>query len=216
MTDATGKQITYSHNDAANEDLVTDRLSGNQTRVQYDATGNIVRKEASVTIEGVLVNAVTTATYDAMGNETTTVDPDGRKSAATYSGSCRSPACAIQKINLATSFAYNARNDLTQATDAAGRSFTFSYDSNGNPIGANLPNAGSVSVVNDARGDPIDFQDAAGTRTVLTRDAGGRITREEVFGSGTVLLRRIDTTWDANGSRKAKRFIARLMAYRRR
>ena len=152
MTDATGKQITYSHNDAANEDLVTDRL-GNQTRVQYDATGNIVRKEASVTIEGVLVNAVTTATYDAMGNETTTVDPDGRKSAATYSGilpltSVRDP----EGFNLATSFAYNARNDLTQATDAAGRSFTFSYDSNGNPIGANLPNAGSVSVVNDAPG----------------------------------------------------------------
>ena len=204
MTDADGKQITFAHNDVANEDVITDRL-GYQSRLVYDAMGNITQKEAVVTIEGVLVNAVTTSTYDALGNETTTLDPDGRRRAATYTGilpltSVLDPA----GLNLTTAIAYNARNDPTNVTDAGGRPFTFTYDASGNLTSANLPSSGGVTVVNNAQGDPVQHQDAAGTRTVATRDAEGRVTREEIFDAGSALLRRVDTTWDANSNKTSE------------
>ena len=66
MTDANGKAITFTHNPSANEELVTDRL-GSQTRIVYDAQGNVTSQQRAVTINGTLVSAITTSTYDAQG-----------------------------------------------------------------------------------------------------------------------------------------------------
>ena len=204
MTDANGNKIAFAHNDAANQEVVTDRR-GNVSRYNYDAEGNVTRQERAVTIEGVLVNAVTTATYDAIGNETSNVDPDGRSTASTFNGLLPlTQSVDPAGLNLRTAFAYNARNDVTSATDPGGRPFAFTYDGKGNLTAATYPGMGSATIVNNAQGLPIERVDAAGTRTVVAYDAAGRITREEVFGPGSVLLRRIDITWDGNSNKTAE------------
>ena len=204
MTDADGRQVTFAHNETANEDIVTDRL-GRQTKLVYDAQGNVTRQERAVTIEGVLVNAVTTSTYDALGNETSTTDPDGRRLAAAFAGILPTTQTVDPAgLSLTTTMQYNGRSDLTQATDPGGRGYAFSYDANGNLTGASFPDTGALSVVNDARGEPVESVDATGTRTVLTRDVAGRVIREDVLASGGALLRRGDTTWDANGNKTSE------------
>ena len=201
MTDADGKAITFTHNASANEELVTDRL-GSQSRAVYDAQGNVVLQERVVTINGTPVNAVTTATYDAQGNETGGVDPDGLRTAATYSGV--NPLTQVVDptgLNLGTAFAYNARNDVTNATDPGGRTFAFAYDASGNLTGFNTPLAGTGTSVANSRGLPTQNTDALGNQTVMTYDAAGRMTREEMLDAGAVLLRRMDYTYDANGNK---------------
>ncbi|MBE7454905.1 MAG: PASTA domain-containing protein, partial [Kofleriaceae bacterium] len=132
MTDADGRQITFTHDDAANEEIVTDRL-GRQTRLAYDANGNVTRQEKAVTIDGTLVSAVTTSAFDALGNETSTTDPDGRRIARAFDG-LKPTTTAVDPagLDLVSTFAYNARNDVTQAVDPAGRPTTFGYDASGN------------------------------------------------------------------------------------
>ena len=201
MTDANGKQITFSHNDGAQEEIITDRL-GSSFRLVYDAQGNVLQQERAVTIEGILVNAVTTATYDAQNNETSRVDPDGRRSTAAFSGVLlTAEAVDPAGLNLASAYAYNARNDVTSGTDPAGRTFSFTYSANGNVTGFATPLAGSGTSVPNAQGLPLQNVDALGNKAMFTYDAAGRVTREETFDAGSVLLRRIDSTYDGNGNR---------------
>ena len=119
MTDADGRQVTFAHNETANEDIVTDRL-GRQTKLVYDAQGNVTRQERAVTIEGVLVNAVTTSTYDALGNETSTTDPDGRRLTPPSRASCHTQTVDPTGLSLTTTMPYNGRSDMTQAIDPGG------------------------------------------------------------------------------------------------
>ncbi len=141
MTDADGKQITFTHNEAANEDTITDRL-GRQTRLVYDAQGNVTRQERAVTIEGTSVLAVTSSTFDALGNETANVDPDGRRTTRTYTGTLPQVTRVDPTgLNLSTTMAYNAGNDITSAIDPGGRAFTFGYDPAGNLVAADLPDS---------------------------------------------------------------------------
>ena len=201
MTDANGNQITFTHNVSAQEELITDRR-GNVTRALYDSRGNVLSKEKGVTINGVLVNAVTTTTYDAQNNETSRVDPDGLRSTGTFSGVL--PLTQVVDpagLNLNTSFAYNARNDVTTAMDPGGRAYTFSYDGSGNLTSVNTPVLGSSTSSPDVRGQPVSTVDAQGNRKALTRDAVGNITREETFDTSATLLRRVDSTYDAYGNK---------------
>ena len=204
MTDADGKQITFANNTGAQEELVTDRL-GSQSRVVYDAQGNVISQERNVTIDGVLVNAVTTTAYDTQGNETSGVDPDGLRTASTYSGLLPLTRTVDPAgLNLKTTIAYNARDDVTNATDPDGRVFSFSYDAIGNLTGFVMPDTGPATVVSNAQGMPIQRRDALGNNTVLTRDAAGHVTREEAFDAAAVLLRRVDFTYDANGNKTSQ------------
>ncbi|MBL0123942.1 MAG: PASTA domain-containing protein [Betaproteobacteria bacterium] len=201
MTDADGKQITITHDMASNEEVVTDRL-GNSSRVLYDASGNVLSSQKSVTIAGVLVNATTTMTYDAQGNETSVTDPDGLKQTSTYAGVL--PITQVVDptgLNLSTSFAYNPRNDVTNATDAGGRAFNFSYDANGNLTSFDSPLAGASSSPAGPLGLPSQRIDALGNKTNLTYDSAGRVTREEVVDAASTLLRRMDFAYDTNGNK---------------
>ena len=68
-----------------------------------------------------LVNAVTTSTYDALGNETSTTDPDGRRLAAAFAGILPTTQTVDPAgLSLTTTMQYNGRSDLTQATDPGG------------------------------------------------------------------------------------------------
>ena len=203
--DADGKRVEFAHNLGGQEELITDRL-GNINRVLYDANGNVLSSQQGVTIEGALVPAVTTMTYDGQGNETSRIDPDGRRRDATYSGVL--PLTQVTDpggLNLSTAYAYNARNDPTSATDAAGRSYTFAYDGNGNLTGLTTPMSGATTTLTNAQGQPVQATDALGTTAVLTRDAAGNIIREEMRDAGNTLLRRMEWTYDANGNKRSEK-----------
>ncbi|MCC7114261.1 MAG: PASTA domain-containing protein [Burkholderiales bacterium] len=204
MTDAAGNAIHYTRDESANLEIVTDRL-GRQTRLVYDANGNVLRRERGVTIEGMLVNAVTTSAYDAQGNETSRADPDGVRRDASFVG--RTPVTLVRDpsgLNLVTSFTFDARQQITGTTDAAGRTASFAYDAQGSLTSATLPGLGLMQFTNDAQGLPIEARNALGTRAVRTRDALGRVVREEVFDSGGASLSRVDFGYDASGNKTSE------------
>ncbi|MBK7333900.1 MAG: RHS repeat protein [Betaproteobacteria bacterium] len=200
MTDAAGNEINYAHDEGANTEIVTDRL-GRQTRFVYDTQGNVLRRERGVTIEGVLVNAVTEFAYDGEGNPTSRSDPDGKRVVSSYVD--RVPVSVSSDpsgLDLVTAYAYDPHRLLTGAVDPAGRSSSFGYDANGNLVSADLPGAPGLAFVNDASGQPVERRNALGTRAVATRDGSGRVTREEAFDAAATLLARVDYTYDANGN----------------
>ncbi|MEP7181304.1 MAG: RHS repeat-associated core domain-containing protein [Betaproteobacteria bacterium] len=204
VIDANGKRVEFSHNDAAQEDVITDRQGG-VLRVQYDGQGNVLGMEQGVTIEGTLVNAVTTRTFDGVGNQTSLVDPDGKRLSATYSGVLTTASVVDPGgLNLTQTFTYNTRSDPATAVDAGGRSYTFDYDLVGNLIGFEIPDAGTGTAVINAQGMPLQTSDAIGTTKNLTRDAAGNVTREEIRDVSNTLLRRIDFTYDANGNKASE------------
>jgi len=201
ITDAEGHTITYGRTPGVDEEVVTDRL-GRQSRYAYDAQGNVTRAERVVTIDGSPVLAVSTGEYDADGNQTVRVDPDGLRREATFDNLVPTrvafdPAGA----NLVSTYVFDARRLLGSATDPAGKTATFAYDPNGNPTSASIPGAGTLTFVHDANGLPVERRNALGTKVVSTRDANGRVVRDEVFDAGNTLLLRVDQAWDANGNR---------------
>jgi RHS repeat-associated protein len=199
ITDANGKQITFTHNVGAQEEVITDRR-GNADRLTYDANGNVTSKQKGVTINGALLNAVTTLTYDALNNETSRIDADGLKSTTTFDGILPlTSATDPTGLNLNSAYAYNARKDVTSVTDVGGRNYAFTYDTNGNMTGLNVPANGATTSVSDARGMPISTRNSQGTVTNFTRDGFGRVTREEVLSATNTLLRRTEFTYDDNG-----------------
>jgi YD repeat-containing protein len=201
QVDAAGNRVAYTHNLGAQEELITDPR-GAIRRVLYDDQGNVTSDEQIVTVDGSPVNAVTMRTYDAQGNETSLIDPDGLRITSTYTGILPlSQVIDPMGINLGTAYAYNARNDVTSVTDPAGRVVSVNYDANGNITGVNTPFTGASTAVANTQGGVIQTQDAGGTRTVLTRDASGNVTREDILDAASILLRRTDSTYDANGNK---------------
>ena len=170
ITDAAGQAITYTRDEAANVEIVTDRL-GRPTRLVYDANGNVLRRERGVTIEGVLANATTTSAYDVQGNETSRVDPDGvRRDASFVDRAPVSLALDPSGLNLVTSFAFDVRQQITGTTDPAGRTAIFTYDAQGSLTSATLPGLGLHQFTSNAQGLPVEARNALGTRAVRTRD----------------------------------------------
>ncbi|MBK7472839.1 MAG: RHS repeat protein [Betaproteobacteria bacterium] len=210
-TDANGNQITFTHNVGAQEELITDRR-GNVTRALYDARGNVLSLEKGVTINGALVNAVTTTSYDAQNNEIENTNPDGVRNTSTFSGVLPlTQTIDPTGLNLTTSFIYNAQSDPTLVTDPAGRGYVLAYDARRNITSISTPLQGTVTAVVDSRGLGVSGTDAIGTTTVLTHDAAGNVTREDVLDVSSILLRRTDFTYDANGN-KASEIVYRSIS----
>ena len=203
-TDANGNKVTYTNDPSTQTEIVTDR-QGTVTQILYDAMGNVTSTQTGVTIEGALVLAKTTKTYDALNNETSTVDPDGLHTAATYNGLLPlTQTVDPTGLNLTTALVYNAQSDPTSVTDPGGRSYTFAYDGGRNMTSISTPLQGAITAVFDGAGLPVSGTDALGTKTVLTHDAYGNVTREDVLDALSSLLKRTDYTYDANGNKMSE------------
>ncbi len=199
--DANGNRVSFTHNDAELEEIITDRL-GSVNRLLYDANGNILSSQQNVTVDGVVVAATTTMTYDAENNETSRVDADGRKTTATFTG--RLPLNNVidpAGLQLTTSYIHNAQSEPTQVTDPGARNYTFAYNGTGNLTGLGTPMAGLMTTTVNARGQGVQGTDALGTTTSASYDAAGNVIREEISTVGAVLLRRTDWAYDANGNK---------------
>lgn len=200
IVDATGRSMTFVHDEAASTEIVTDRL-GRVARLSYDAVGNVTRREQAVTVDGMLVTAVTTASFDGFGNRTEDIDADGMRTTGAFDRTL--PLSVVQDaggLALTTAYAYDTQNRLTSLVDPAGRTVALAYSAGGGVSGVTVPGSGTIAFATDAMGLPVERIDPLGNRLVLTRDAAGNVVREEHFQGSATLLKRIDFTWDANAN----------------
>ncbi|MEA2604011.1 MAG: hypothetical protein QOF89_5003 [Acidobacteriota bacterium] len=158
--------------------------NGNVTRVQYDANGNATVTESFDSRDVLLARttttydelnrpksqrngtasheAISTRSYDAVGNLKSSTDPLGRT----------------------TAYQYDAAERLTEITDPAGNHVLHTLDNAGNTTTLTTNEVGAVSatVVETARFDAlsrmIEAHDGAGNTTVYAYDAHGNLLRE--------------------------------------
>ncbi|HEY3351640.1 MAG TPA: FG-GAP-like repeat-containing protein [Polyangia bacterium] len=81
-------------------------------------------------------------------------------------------------------FAYDARGELAQVTDASGSVRTITYDSLGRKVSMTDPNAGTWSYLYDPAGRLIQQTDAKAQVTTFAYDAVGRRTQKVVQQAG--------------------------------
>ncbi|MCL2848468.1 MAG: DUF6531 domain-containing protein [Micrococcales bacterium] len=165
QSDPLGRTTTFAY--VLGGVLVTDP-AGNVTREQY-VDGRLVLQTvgygtaaAATTVlvygptnQPVLVTdplrQVTTHTYDAAGNRTSTTDPLGR----------------------VTTWTYDGLGSMTSATDPTGATWTFTFDQRGNPTGATSPTGAQTTAVVNPDGTVASVSDPLGLVTSYTYDARG-------------------------------------------
>lgn len=171
---------------------------GHVTFYKYDELNrqvNIIRNQGSTNDVITPSDAVTTYTYDPVGNRLTETDPVGNT----------------------TSYGYDAVNRLIAATNAAGDVTTTTYDGVGNRISITSPNGNITTNSYDTLDRVIKTTDGVGTVSTNSYDAVGNLTHT-VDGNSNIttytydgLDRRIaetdplghttTTTYDAVGNR---------------
>jgi RHS repeat-associated protein len=185
--DAFGKAIEYTHDLAANQEIVTDRL-GHSHLMEYDDRGNVVREVDALghqtarafddhdhlLSETDALGETTIYTYDAAGNRTTVTDPEGNR----------------------TSYAYDEHGYVQTVTDPNGKTRRDTYDSNANLLSITDPLGNATSFTYDGRGQILTQTDAKEKVTSYEYNAFGNRIRE------TDPLGRVSTyTYDAQGHR---------------
>jgi RHS repeat-associated protein len=201
ITDARGIRTGFNHDVTGREEIITDGL-GHATRVVYDDSGHVTSRETSVTIDGTAVLAGTQYQYDAQGNETTVVDPDGIRADGAYEeGNLLEEIVDPAGLRLRTVRTYDARGEMLTQIDPAGTEISFAYDARGNLTGLSGGANGATAITYDAAGQPLTGTDALGNKRRLAYDSSGRVVREEQLDPAGSVLTRLEYTYDANGNR---------------
>ncbi len=198
-TDAAGHTVTYADDPSAQTMVITGRR-GQVTTVAYDADGNVTSSQTPVTIDGSLVLATTTATYDAWGNEPDVPTSTASRAASRTGSQPLTDVIDPSGATLATSYAYNTDSDPTSVVDPAGRVLTVTTPPGARPR-RSLSGRGSSPPTTTANGNLLSSVDASGTTRTHSYDGAGNETREEtprrrVDAVGS----RVDHTYDANGN----------------
>ncbi|MEK6536726.1 MAG: hypothetical protein AABZ63_04505, partial [Actinomycetota bacterium] len=113
--------LSYSYNASGRKASAVDG-NGHTTSFQYDNLGHLRYETKQVTDPGTgqPVNVTTESQYDAAGNKTRVMDPEGKT----------------------TIYAYDPMDRLSQATDAMGNTIQYTYDAAGNKTGTRDRNGG--------------------------------------------------------------------------
>jgi RHS repeat-associated protein len=176
--------------------LVTGRIDGNgkATYFKYDALDRLidtVRKVGSTADTITASDALTTMTYDPVGNRLTET--------------IRCSPCSTDPTGNTTSFIYDADNRRTQMTNAAGDVTQYSHDADDNLVVTVEPNGNVVSNTYDADDRLIRTTDSVGLVVAYDLDGEGNREAIEYFnGEDDALLtydavNRIVSTTDALG-----------------
>lgn len=189
--DAFGKEIVYTHNIGTRQEVVTDRLN-NVTVNEYDADGNVTRV---VDPEG----GITSRTYDSRGNTLSETNPLGKKRDYVYDAQDN----RIQEkdpLGFVTNYEYNARKQVTKITDAENRVTENTYDAaNGNLTQTKDPLGGITTYLYNAAGQQTQVTDPTGAITRYRYDnAGNLIEMTDAENAVTTY------TYDANRNKKSE------------
>jgi RHS repeat-associated protein len=211
--DAAGKTIEYTHDLAAHQETVTDRL-GHSRLLTYDARGNVVREagpEGGVRLreyddhdhllsETDPLGRKALSTYDANGNLTSITDPLGHRALLTYDGNGR-PLTVTDPRGGVTAQTWDARGNLLSVRDPLGNTVSYTYDARGNRLTEVDAEGALTRFEVDALGHVIRQVDPLGTETLSERDAFGRETRRTTHRTtpGGVETLVWTYTWDDRG-----------------
>ncbi|MCI5149798.1 MAG: RHS repeat protein, partial [Candidatus Electrothrix sp. MAN1_4] len=160
--------FAYQGEDAAEATTITDSY-GNATIQRHDEDG---RQKEIIHPDG----STEQFEYDAQNNRTRYVDPAGGEYSYTYD--VRGNRLTLDgPLGLHKQWEYNLRNlvnSTTEKIDATReRSFTFTYDDNGNLKQFCLPLGDCGSITYDEHGLPLEMTDLRGNTTKNAYDAEG-------------------------------------------
>jgi RHS repeat-associated protein len=185
--DAFGKEVVYTHNPDARQEIVTDRL-GKVTVLEYDQRGNVVR---TTDPQG----NVSTATYDSRSRKLSETNAGGKTISYTYDAQ-DNRASVTDPLGNVTRFSYNERKQPLTITDPLGRVTTHTYDPAGNLLSTKDVAGNTTSSTYNSRGQLETTTDALGGTTRYEYDATGNVTKTiDQLGRAT------SYTYDANGNR---------------
>lgn len=203
-----GTPILYQYDDANNAQIVTD-FGGDATSFTYDNRGNVLTKTTTdgtwrytYDSHGNVLSTVnpdgssTASTWDAWGNELTSIDALGHTSTRTYMPGTDKLLTETDVLGRVTRYAYDNRGNLTSVTGPGGvvtRSLT--YDTQGNVLTESDALGTVTTSIYDAQGRRTSSSDALGRTTITTYDAKGNVlTETDARGRTTT------NTYDANGN----------------
>jgi RHS repeat-associated protein len=197
IQDGLGNKIHYT----------LDNMGNRTAEESYDPSLTLVRAHSRV-IDGLNrvwkdVGGTTPSTqvtqngFDANGNLTSVLDPLSRTTLQDFDPLNRLKAVKdpFNGTTHPTQFAYNGQSMLTQVTDPAGLSTTYTLNGHGETIAQSSPDTGSTSFTFDAASNLKTKLDARGISANYSYDALNRVT-QIVYPDETVTY-----TWDscANG-----------------
>ena len=143
-------------------------------------------------------NATEFAHNPALDN-TSVKAPDGQQTTMTYDarGNLLTATAPPSLGNAQKTFVYNARNDVTQVTDARSKVTTYGYDGNGNNTTVVQDDQPVATNVYNASGQLTSSTDGANRTTTYTYDANGNLAAEtDALGNKTTY------GYDAAGGRR--------------
>ncbi|MFN8526493.1 MAG: DUF6531 domain-containing protein [Chloroflexota bacterium] len=149
VTDPLGRATVHDFDTSYRVTRITDP-AGKLVTFAYDASFNITQVNDQRRTPGGPAN-VTALTYDANGNLLTRANGLGK----------------------VWSWSYNARNDVTVATDPLGHSTAYSYNAAGNLIAVTNAKGEITTLAPNAQGLVASVTDARGKTTALAYDAHG-------------------------------------------
>lgn len=114
--------------------------------------------------------------YDERGNLTKSTDRLGGVRRMEYEPVFNKQTKLTDELGRVTTFAYDARGNLTSHTDALGRVTTYAYDSFGELTSMTDPLGHTRTLEYDAQGNMNAAADALGNRVTFEYDAVGRLT----------------------------------------
>lgn len=207
MTDALSEQTQYQYDTGTlgscascgatpGSKLVTGQTdaNGKVTYFKYDALDrliDVVRKVGSTSDTITSTDAVSTITYDAVGNRLAVTEPNGNT----------------------TNYNYDADNRRTQVTNAAGDVTMTTYDGVGNVITTTAPNLNVTTNSYDALNRLTQVSDSIGLVSRYSYDAvGNRLSEADGNGNTTIYgydaLNRVITARDPLGKTMSSQYDA--------
>lgn len=174
-TDTKGKTTEFNYDSSGRVTQITNAL-GDDVTLEYDANGNLLSETREVTEANSTKVYRTTATYNALGQITKLINPEGKS----------------------TSITYNHLQRPVSITDANGKTTTIVYDSRGNKTKTTYPDGSFETITHDANDNPLTLTDRRGNTTAYEYDKLNRVVKVTHPDTTTSLI-----TYDTAGRRSS-------------
>ncbi|PEC50950.1 hypothetical protein COJ46_01685 [Bacillus sp. AFS077874] len=193
VTDPKLKITRYEYDPSNLHVTIRDARSSSSTDNTYKTTFgyNELNQITSMTDP---LGKVTSHTYDNVGNEDSTIYPNGNKVQYTYDNANRLNKKSYIGSTEYWNYSYDVANNLTQVTDNQSRSYNFSYDginrltSYTNLFGYStnyqLDKVGNILSSTDSKNKTISYSYGSDNRLLSLTDPSGKVTKYNYNESG--------------------------------